>query len=138
MNKILIIDDDFAVQTSLSLMLRQEGFQVKTCSSPVLAMDVIEEFQPQLIILDLNFSIETSGDEGMKALKIIRHTFPNIAVILLTGWGTINLAVEGMKLGAKDFVTKPWQNGYIIQSINTILNLSQQKIQSPKKKKKKK
>ncbi|MEA5140018.1 sigma-54-dependent transcriptional regulator [Arcicella rigui] len=135
MNKLLIIDDDFAVQTSLSLMLRQEGFQVKTCSSPVLAMDVIEAFQPQLIILDLNFSIETSGDEGMKALKIIRHTFPNIAVILLTGWGTINLAVEGMKLGAKDFVTKPWQNEYIIQSINTILNLSQQKIQSPNRKK---
>lgn len=135
MNKILIIDDDFAVQTSLSLMLRQEGFQVKTCSSPVLAMDVIEEFQPLLIILDLNFSIETSGDEGMKTLKIIRHTFPNVAVILLTGWGTINLAVEGMKLGAKDFVTKPWQNDYIIQSINTILNLSQQKIQSPNRKK---
>lgn len=135
MNKILVIDDDIAVQTSLSLMLRQEGFQVKTTSSPVLAMDIIEEFQPHLIILDLNFSIETSGDEGIKALKIIRGAFPDIAVILLTGWGTINLAVEGMKLGAKDFVTKPWQNGYIIQSITTILNLSQQKVQSLNRKK---
>ncbi|MDR6560174.1 MULTISPECIES: sigma-54 dependent transcriptional regulator [unclassified Arcicella] len=135
MNKILVIDDDIAVQTSLSLMLRQEGFQVKTTSSPVLAMDIIEEFQPHLIILDLNFSIETSGDEGIKALKIIRGTFPDIAIILLTGWGTINLAVEGMKLGAKDFMTKPWQNDYIIQSINTILNLSQQKVQSLNRKK---
>ena len=135
MNKILVIDDDIAVQTSLSLMLRQEGFQVKKTSSPILAMDVIEEFQPHLIILDLNFSIETSGDEGIKALKIIRGAFPDIAIILLTGWGTINLAVEGMKLGAKDFMTKPWQNDYIIQSINTILNLSQQKVQSLNRKK---
>ncbi|WP_044175580.1 sigma-54-dependent transcriptional regulator [Flectobacillus major] len=135
MNKILAIDDDIAVQTSLSLMLRQEGFQVKTCSSPVLAMDIIEAYKPDLIILDLNFSIETSGEEGMKALKMIRGAFPDMAIILLTGWGTINLAVEGMKLGARDFVTKPWQNDYIVQSINTILNLSQQKVQSPNRRK---
>jgi two-component system NtrC family response regulator len=130
MSRILIIDDDVAVQASLTLLLKQDGFQVKTTSSPVLAMDIISEYQPELIILDLNFSIETSGDEGMKTLKIIRQAHPNIQVILLTGWGTIDLAVEGMKMGAKDFITKPWQNDYLLQSIKTTLNLSQQTPQS--------
>lgn len=130
MSRILIIDDDVAVQASLTLLLKQDGYQVKTTSSPVMAMDIIPEYKPELIILDLNFSIETSGDEGMKTLKIIRGAHPGIQVILLTGWGTIDLAVEGMKMGAKDFITKPWQNDYLLQSVRTTLNLSNQAPQS--------
>jgi DNA-binding NtrC family response regulator len=95
MNKILIIDDDFAVQTSLQLLLQQAGFQVKTCDSPAVARELIPTFKPVLVILDLNFSIETSGEEGMKALKMLRAEFPEVLIILLTGWGTIDLAVEG-------------------------------------------
>lgn len=127
MNKILIIDDDFAVQTSLQLLLQQAGFQVKTCDSPAVARGLIPTFKPVLVILDLNFSIETSGEEGMKALQMLRSEFPEVLIILLTGWGTINLAVEGMKLGAKDFLTKPWKNDHLLQSVRTILDLEEKK-----------
>jgi DNA-binding NtrC family response regulator len=128
--RILIIDDDVAVRASLSLLLRQEGFLVEVAAAPVLAMDILESAKIELIILDLNFSIETSGDEGMRALSVIRKNYPAIPVILLTGWGTIGLAVEGMKAGAKDFITKPWQNEYLLQSVRTFLNLAHRVVQS--------
>lgn len=124
---LLIIDDDIAVQTSLSLLLRRDGFTVKTAENPVQALEALEAETPELILLDMNFSIETSGDEGMKLLNVIRAAYPTIPVILITGWGTIDLAVQGMKAGAKDFITKPWQNDYVLQSIRTLLNLAQQK-----------
>ncbi|GAA4451752.1 sigma-54 dependent transcriptional regulator [Nibrella saemangeumensis] len=128
---LLIIDDDIAVQTSLSLLLRREGFVVKTASSPDQAFAILDKEAPELILLDMNFSIETSGEEGLRTLTAIRRIQPDAPVILITGWGSIDLAVQGMKAGAKDFITKPWQNEYLLQSIRTILNLSQQKPQSP-------
>jgi two-component system NtrC family response regulator len=118
------------VRASLSLLLRQEGFLVEVAAAPVLAMDILESAKIDLIILDLNFSIETSGDDGKRALSVIRKNYPAIPVILLTGWGTINLAVEGMKAGAKDFITKPWQNDYLLQSVRTFLNLAHHTVQS--------
>lgn len=122
---LLIIDDDIAVQTSLSLLLRREGFSVKTASDPVLALQAVEAETPELILLDMNFSIETSGEEGLKLLTHIRAIHRTVPVILITGWGTIDLAVQGMKAGANDFITKPWQNEYVLQSIQTLLNLNQ-------------
>ena len=118
------------MRASLSLLLRQEGFLVEVAAAPVLAMDILESAKIELIILDLNFSIETSGEDGMRALSVIRKNYPAIPVILLTGWGTINLAVEGMKAGAKDFITKPWQNDYLLQSVRTFLNLAHRAVQS--------
>ncbi|WP_128545908.1 sigma-54-dependent transcriptional regulator [Larkinella soli] len=123
---LLIIDDDIAVQTSLSLLLRREGFAVRTAGSPTEAFAALEAEETKLILLDLNFSIETSGVEGMKLLTAIRGRHPAIPIILITGWGTIDLAVQGMKAGAKDFITKPWQNEYLLQSVRTLLNLTQQ------------
>ncbi|MFD1144183.1 sigma-54-dependent transcriptional regulator [Larkinella insperata] len=123
---LLIIDDDIAVQTSLSLLLRRDGFTVQTASDPAQALAALEAETPELILLDMNFSIETSGEEGLKLLKVIRAGYPTIPVILITGWGTIDLAVQGMKAGAKDFITKPWQNDYVLQSVRTLLNLNQQ------------
>lgn len=123
---LLIIDDDIAVQTSLSLLLRRDGFTVQTASDPAQALNALEAETPELILLDMNFSIETSGEEGLKLLKVIRAGYPTVPVILITGWGTIDLAVQGMKAGAKDFITKPWQNDYVLQSVKTLLNLNQQ------------
>lgn len=128
---LLIIDDDIAVQTSLSLLLRKEGFDVRSVDSPVKALNTLETESPELILLDLNFSVETSGEEGMRLLNVIRKQYPSIPIILITGWGTIDLAVQGMKAGAKDFITKPWQNGYLLQSIGTILKLANQKPTTP-------
>lgn len=127
---ILIVDDDLAIRTSLALLLKKEGFSVKGAGSPEDTFEILKQENPELILLDLNFSIETSGDEGMQLLQRIHKYNPKIPVILITGWGTIDLAVKGMKEGARDFITKPWQNEYLLQSINTILNLANQAPQS--------
>jgi DNA-binding NtrC family response regulator len=131
---ILLIDDDHAIQTSLSLLFQQEGFKVHAASSPHEALAFLEKNSPQLAILDMNFSIETVGTEGLDTLRRIKAIQPQLPVILLTGWGSIELAVEGMKIGAADFMTKPWQNEALLQSVRTILNLAQSKPQSPNRK----
>ncbi|HEX8530076.1 MAG TPA: sigma-54 dependent transcriptional regulator [Cytophagales bacterium] len=128
---LLIIDDDIAVQTSLVLLLRKEGFAAKAVGSPGEALAALRAETPELILLDMNFSIETSGEEGLNLLGQIRQLKPDVPVILITGWGSIDLAVRGMKAGAKDFITKPWQNEYLVQSVRTLLNLAGQKPQSP-------
>ncbi|MBE9464692.1 sigma-54-dependent transcriptional regulator [Dyadobacter subterraneus] len=132
---ILIVDDDLAIRTSLALLLKKEGFSVKGAGSPEDTFEVLKNDIPELILLDLNFSIETSGDEGMHLLQRIHKYNPKIPVILITGWGTIDLAVKGMKEGARDFITKPWQNEYLLQSINTILNLAHQAPQTANRRK---
>ncbi|GAB3319300.1 sigma-54 dependent transcriptional regulator [Larkinella ripae] len=129
---LLIIDDDIAVQTSLSLLLRRDGFSVQTASDPVQALGVMAAETPELVLLDMNFSIETSGEEGLKLVNEIRVAHPTVPVILITGWGTIDLAVQGMKAGAKDFITKPWQNEYVLQSVRTLLNLNRQQSDAGK------
>ena len=120
---ILIIDDDIAVRTSLLLLLQQQGYEAAGADSPAEALAFLQQQSPELIILDLNFSIETSGSEGLELLQQIRTKHPHIPVILITGWATIELAVKGMKMGASDFINKPWSNEYLLQSIKTIQNL---------------
>jgi two-component system, NtrC family, response regulator len=126
---ILIIDDDHAVRTSLLLLLQQEGYASKGVSSPNETIAWLNHNTPSLIILDLNFSIETSGEEGIRLLHQIRKIHPLLPIILITGWATIELAVKGMKAGANDFINKPWSNDYLLQSINTLLNLQEKKTE---------
>ncbi len=121
---LLIVDDDMAIRTSLSLLFKKEGYDVTGVASPSEALQWLSANTPQLIILDLNFSIETSGEEGLKLLQEIRDRYSAVPVILLTGWGTIELAVKGMKIGARDFITKPWQNDHLLKSARTLLNLN--------------
>ena len=100
---ILIIDDDIAVRTSLILLLKNEGYDVAGAGETKEAIAFIKNQLPSLIILDLNFSIDTSGKEGMQLLQQIKKINENIPIILITGWGTIELAVQGMKLGPMIF-----------------------------------
>ncbi len=125
---ILIIDDDIAVRTSLLLLLQTEGYKTTAVSSPQEALESIRRSEPSLVILDLNFSIDTSGIEGMELLKQIRVATASVPVILITGWGSIDLAVQGMKLGASDFVTKPWSNDHLVQSVRTLLELQRKNV----------
>jgi len=120
---ILIIDDDIAVRAALLLLFQNEGYAVTAVASPAEALHILKKEGISLIILDLNFSIETSGIEGIELLKKIKLANASVPVILITGWGTINLAVEGMKLGASDFINKPWSNDYLLQSVKTALEL---------------
>ena len=124
---ILVIDDDIAVRTSLLLLLKSHKYEVIGAEAPAEALKIIKGKSPQLIILDLNFSISTSGEEGMTLLSQIKKLEPQIPVILITGWGSINLAVQGMKMGANDFINKPWDNGHLLQSVKTLINLREQK-----------
>lgn len=124
---ILIIDDDIAVRTSLQLLLEQQGFATETADGPAPAVALLEREKPDLIILDLNFSIDTSGNEGMALLQRIRQLRRDVPVILITGWATIELAVKGMKSGANDFINKPWHNDHLLQSVRTLLNLQEKK-----------
>src|SRR3954454_8224825 len=126
---ILIVDDDIAVRTSLLLLLENEGYKVATAGSEDEALNILHQHEISLIILNLNFSIETSGKEGMALLQRIKQINAEIPVILITGWGTIQLAVQGMKLGANDFVTKPWSNDYLLQLTRTLLNLQEKKTE---------
>ncbi|HEX6426967.1 MAG TPA: sigma-54 dependent transcriptional regulator [Niastella sp.] len=126
---ILIIDDDIAVRASLQFLLQKEGYQVIAVDAPAAALQVLETQPVSLIILDLNFSIGTSGVEGMQLLTEIKGRHRAIPIILITGWATIELAVQGMKLGASDFINKPWNNDHLLQSIRTLLNLQEKKAE---------
>jgi DNA-binding NtrC family response regulator len=120
---ILIVDDDIAVRTALNLLLQQEGYKTITATDENEAINALAVNSVSLILLDLNFSLETSGREGMSLLQKIRNKDRVVPVILITGWGTIDLAVQGMKLGANDFLNKPWTNDHLLQSVKTLLNL---------------
>ncbi|MEM9544555.1 MAG: sigma-54 dependent transcriptional regulator [Bacteroidota bacterium] len=130
--RILIIDDDQAVCLSLKLLLKKKGYEPKAVNHPSIVLETILEFDPQLILLDMNFTINTSGKQGLNMLKRILEDHPNMLVILMTGWATVQLAVEGMKIGAKDFLAKPWDNNHLIKSIEDVLAL--QEIHEPSKK----
>ena len=120
---ILIVDDDRSVTASLALLLKQAGLESVAAGSPTEALDVLRRQPCQLIIQDMNFSRRTSGEEGLALLRQIKEVTPAIPVVLITGWGSIGLAVEGMKAGASDFVTKPWTNQQMLQTVHTALGL---------------
>lgn len=119
---ILVIDDDIGIRTSLSMMLRRAHYEVQAVASPKEAMAVVRKQEPQLIMLDMNFSLSTSGDEGLTLLKQIKLFRPTVPVILMTAWGSINLAVKGMRAGAFDFITKPWNNVALMERVELALS----------------
>jgi two-component system, NtrC family, response regulator len=127
---ILIVDDDRSVTASLALLLKQAGLESLSVGSPEEALDVLRQKPCQLVIQDMNFTRRTSGEEGLALLREIRKSVPTIPVILITAWGSIGLAVEGMKAGASDFVTKPWTNQQMVQAVQTALGLVRAKAQA--------
>lgn len=128
---ILIVDDDSAVRLSLKLLLSRNGFETVMASSPREAMEVVRAEAPQLIMLDMNFSRATTGEEGITLLRQIKIFRPETPVILMTAWGSIPLAVEGIHAGAFDFITKPWDNAALLQRINVALELNAPKTDEP-------
>jgi DNA-binding NtrC family response regulator len=118
---VLIIDDDLAIRTSLKLLLKQASYAAQAVATPAEALAVVRETPPRLVLMDMNFSLETSGHDGLALLREVKALAPEVPVILITGWGSIALAVEGMKAGAAEFVTKPWHNEALLQTIRTVL-----------------
>lgn len=122
---ILIVDDDKAVRLTLGVLLRRTGDDTMGVASPEEAVAALREHQDiKLAVVDMNFSRATTGEEGLELLRRIKVLRPDIPVILITAWGNIPLAVEGMRLGAFDFITKPWDNRLFLRQVKTALELS--------------
>ncbi len=115
---ILIIDDDTMVATSLELLLKRAGYRAFSVHYPDDALPAVEEHKPALVLLDMNFSIDTSGRDGMSLLRKLLSAYPRLPIIQMTGWATVQLAVEGMKAGARDFIAKPWDNRELLNAVS--------------------
>ena len=130
--RILIADDNKSVLTSLELLLEGEFERVETISDPNKIITVLDKHSIDLVILDMNFSVGVNtGNEGLFWLQRIHETVPELAVIMLTAYGDIDLAVKSLKNGAADFVLKPWDNEQLINKIHTTLQES--RLKSPTK-----
>ena len=122
---ILVVDDDGAIRSSLTFLLKRAGYEPLAVPSPKEALEVIRRQAPRLVLMDMNYSRTTSGDEGLYLLKQVKVLVPHVPVILMTAWGSIALAVEGMRAGAFDFLTKPWNNLLLLNTIQTALALDE-------------
>ena len=120
---ILIVDDDNAIRASLAFMLKRAGMTAEAVSGPDEAVQAVRRQEPELILMDMNYSLSTTGEEGLELLRKVKILSPSTPVILMTAWGSISLAVEGMRLGAFDFITKPWDNAALMERISTALHL---------------
>lgn len=121
---ILVIDDDRNIRVSLKLLLGRNGYEVVTASGRDEAVNIVRSMRPDLVIMDMNYSRSTTGEEGITLLKQVKVFHPDVPVILITAWGSIPLAVEGMRAGAFDFITKPWDTGVLLGRINAAIMLS--------------
>lgn len=121
---ILVVDDDNAIRGSLSFILKHAHYTVQSAASPIEAIKIVTSMIPDLIIMDMNYTLATDGEEGLALLKQIKVLAPDVPIILMTAWGSIQLAVRGMQAGAFDFITKPWNNAVLMQHIETALQLN--------------
>ncbi|MBD5358515.1 MAG: sigma-54-dependent Fis family transcriptional regulator [Bacteroides sp.] len=121
---ILIVDDDKSIRLSLGLILKRAGYEVDYAENPDEALGKVRHTNYDLIFMDMNYSRSTTGEEGIELLRKTKIFLPDTPVILITAWGSIELAVEGMRHGAYDFITKPWNNQLLLQRIKTAINLN--------------
>lgn len=119
---ILIIDDDQSIRLSIGLMLRQAGFGYEAVATEAEALQMARRQDLELVILDMNLSLSTTGRQGIEILRKIRILAPDVPVIMLSAWATVPLAVEGMGFGAVDFVSKPWSNRDFMAKIRKALD----------------
>ncbi len=128
MSKLLIVDDDKDILLASRVVLRNEFEIIRTESDPFKLQQILLKEEFDVILLDMNFSTgTTSGKEGIHWLKEILKINPQSNVILITAYGDLNIAVEAMKIGAIDFVVKPWDNEKLAATVKSALRLSQSK-----------
>jgi DNA-binding NtrC family response regulator len=123
--RILIADDQPDVLEALRLLLKGEGFQTESTTSPAGIIAALEARDFDLLIMDLNYTRDTtSGREGIDMLARIQSIDGILPVVVMTAWGSVELAVEAMRHGARDFVQKPWDNARLLAIVSTQLELS--------------
>ncbi|MFT4939240.1 MAG: DNA-binding NtrC family response regulator [Paraglaciecola sp.] len=124
-HKILIADDDLNIIASLKYILSEENIDIIAMTRPEAVLDNLQRGSVDLVLIDMNFQQDTtSGAEGLKLVEEIRKLDDKLPIIVMTGWATIDIAVDAMRAGAKDFIQKPWNNERIISAINTQIKLA--------------
>jgi sigma-B regulation protein RsbU (phosphoserine phosphatase) len=128
---VLVADDQPDVRTALSLLLKTDGHQVETVGSPSALLEAAGR-GADLILMDLNYTRDTtSGAEGLDLLRRLRERQPETPVLVMTAWGSIELAVEAMRQGARGFVLKPWDNGQLQQLVAAELQEAARRLLPP-------
>jgi DNA-binding NtrC family response regulator len=122
--RVLVADDQADVLEALRLLLKGEGYQIEAVTSPAAIMDVLETREFDAILMDLNYTRDTtSGQEGLEMVSRIHAIDAALPVIVMTAWGSIELAVEAMRRGARDFAQKPWENARLLNIVRTQVEL---------------
>src|SRR5262245_23442750 len=120
-SRILVADDQPDVLTALSLLLKGHGYQVQLARSPAELLPAVASGEHDAVLMDLNYTRDTtSGREGLECLARLRTLDPEIPVVAMTAWGSLELAVEAMRRGASDFVLKPWDNGQLLETLGRV------------------
>jgi phosphoserine phosphatase RsbU/P len=128
--RTLIADDQPDVVTALRLLLRGAGYQTEGVNSPAAVLDAIRQRDFDLVLMDLNYARDTtSGQEGLDLITHIRALDSTLPVVVLTAWGSVELAVEAMHRGVRDFVLKPWDNHDLLKSLRTQIALGRRRRQ---------
>jgi DNA-binding NtrC family response regulator len=117
-SRILVVDDEDTLRTVLSQELKGEGYEVETAADGQIAIDTLREKQFELVLLDIKMPNVT----GFEVLKYIKQNHPTLKVIMLTGFADLKNAIESKKLGAEDFVSKPYDLVDLITTIERVLN----------------
>jgi DNA-binding NtrC family response regulator len=123
--RVLIGDDDPDVLTALRLLLKSEGYLTETVQSPAEVLRAADRREFDLVLIDLNYTRDTtSGAEGLDLLEALRKADASLPVVVMTAWGTIELAVEAMRRGARDFLQKPWENQRLLAIVRAQTELA--------------
>src|SRR5438132_12964246 len=123
--RILIADDQGDVREALRLLFKGEGYQTETVNSPARTLQALTEREFDLLLIDLNYARDTtSGQEGLDLLSRIQKLDAPPPVVVMTAWASVELAVEAMRRGARDFVQKPWENARLLTILRTQVELA--------------
>lgn len=123
-SSILIADDQPDVLMALRLLLKEEGYAVREAQSPAAVLQALGEDDFDLVLIDMNYTRDTtSGREGLELLSRLQAMDATLPVVVITAWGSVELAVEAMKNGARDFVQKPWDNARLLAIVKTQIDL---------------
>ncbi|HEY2462345.1 MAG TPA: sigma-54 dependent transcriptional regulator [Candidatus Acidoferrum sp.] len=125
-HRVLIADDQADIRDALRLLLRREGFETHGAASPSEALAAIEAREFDAVLMDLNYARDTtSGQEGLDLLPRIQMVDSTLPVIVMTAWSSVEVAVEAMRRGARDFIPKPWENTRLLTVLRTQIDLRQ-------------
>ena len=124
--RILIADDQADVLEALRLLLKGEGYKIETVNAPAAIIESLEDRDFDVLLMDLNYARDTtSGQEGLDLLSRLQKLDSSLPVVVMTAWGSVDVAVEAMRRGARDFIQKPWDNARLLSIISTQVELGQ-------------